>query len=152
LGCLIFSGCVEHTKSEPLVDHNEPIVKNDFSDSQILLLELHNKERKNKNLIEFVLDKELCEYAQKHAEQMSNKNFMYHSKMSDLIKISNSSLVGENVAWGQAIEKDVVNSWMRSPMHRWNILGKSYTKIGFGIAKNEDGSIYWCAVFSNKEA
>lgn len=147
----ILFGCTHHPKKQLDVVPNNPIVENEFNKSQILLLELHNKERKNKNIKELTLDKNLCEYAQKHAENMAKKDSLYHSKMSDLSKASESTGVGENIAWGQDTEKDVVNSWMWSPLHKWNILGKSYKKVGFGIAKNKDGLIYWCAVFSNKE-
>jgi uncharacterized protein YkwD len=34
-------------------------------------------------------------------------------------------------------------------MHRWNILGSSYTKAGFGVKKDSDGRNYWCVVFSD---
>lgn len=150
LSCFVLLGC-SSIKKEILNQPNDPIVKEEFNKSQILLLELHNRERKNKGIEELKIDKKLCEYAQKHAENMVAKNSLYHSKMVELMKESKSRLVGENVAWGQKTEEDVVNSWMWSPMHRWNILGKSYTRVGFGMAKNDDGSIYWCVVFANKE-
>lgn len=150
LSCFLFLGCSNY-KKEIISQPNDPIVKEEFNKSQILLLELHNKERKNKEIEELKIDKKLCEYAQKHAENMVAKNSLYHSKMKDLMKESKGSIVGENVAWGQKTEEDVVSSWMWSPTHRWNILSKSYTRVGFGIAKTEDGSIYWCVVFANKE-
>lgn len=148
--CILLIGCANPKKQQNIIE-NDPIIKNEFNKSQILLLELHNKERKNKKIEELKLDKDLCEYAQKHAENMASKDSLYHSKMSELIKYSKSNNVGENIAWGQETEKDVVNSWMWSPLHKWNILGKDYKKVGFGIAKDKDGLIYWCTVFSNKE-
>ena len=70
--------------------------------------------------------------------------------MSDLIKVNeDSSLVGENIAWGQETEKLVVEAWMWSPMHRWNILGTSYKRVGFGVEEDKEGRLYWCAVFSD---
>lgn len=150
LVCLAILGC-SNPKIEEKIKQDNPIAKEEFEKYQILLLELHNKERKNKKIEELKIDKSLCEYAQKHAENMANKNSLYHSKMKDLMEKSKGGVVGENVAWGQKTEQDVVDSWMLSPMHRWNILGKSYTRAGFGIAKSKDGSIYWCVVFANKE-
>ena len=38
---------------------------------------------------------------------------------------------------------------MWSPGHRWNILGSEYRKAGFGMAKDSEGRIYWCVVFSD---
>lgn len=151
--CLIFSSCSKTNQTiEEKPRLNNPITENKFNKSQIFLLELHNKERKIRKIEQLVLDEDLCTYAQKHAETMANKNSLYHSKMSNLMKASNgASLVGENIAWGQKTEEEVVNSWMWSPMHKLNILGKNYKKVGFGLAKNKDGKVYWCTVFSNKE-
>ena len=114
------------------------------------LLELHNQQRKKHHVKPLVLEKSLCDYAQQHANKMASKNSMFHSSMSDLSKaIPNINNVGENVAWGQETELDVVMAWMLSPGHRWNILGTNYKKAGFGLSKDSKGRNYWCAVFSN---
>jgi uncharacterized protein YkwD len=81
---------------------------------------------------------------------MANKDWLYHSDMAELKKAtSDSNWVGENIAWGQKNENSVVNSWLWSPVHRYNILGKKYKKVGFGLSKDGDGKNYWCAVFSD---
>jgi uncharacterized protein YkwD len=114
------------------------------------LLDLHNKERKAKGYAPLVLDKSLCDYAQKHAAKMAKNNSLEHSSMSKLQEVSqDSSFVGENIAWGQESEASVVEAWMWSPGHRWNILGSKYKKVGFGLEKDKNGKIYWCAVFSD---
>jgi uncharacterized protein YkwD len=114
------------------------------------LLDAHNQERISRKIKPLIIDEKLCDYAQKHAQKMVKKNYLYHSSMSDLIKVNeDSSLVGENIAWGQETEKLVVEAWMWSPMHRWNILGTSYKRVGFGVEKDKEGRLYWCAVFSD---
>ena len=114
------------------------------------LLDAHNQERASRKIKPLIIDKKLCDYAQKHAQKMVKKNSLYHSSMSDLIKVNeDSSLVGENIAWGQETEKLVVEAWMWSPMHRWNILGTSYKRVGFGVEEDKEGRLYWCAVFSD---
>lgn len=128
---------------------SEPVISKSFSDfnkEQTLLLELHNEERNGMNL---ELDKNLCDYSQRHAKKMADNNYLYHSSMSKLLKESGASYVGENIAWGQETEEEVVRAWMNSYGHRKNILNKHYKKVGFGISKDKNGSIYWCAVFSN---
>lgn len=117
-----------------------------FTQEQKRLLDLHNSRRKSGSLI---LDKKLCDYAQKHSEYMAGKNSLTHSSMSELQDFCGAETVGENIAWGQETPDAVVSSWMWSPMHRWNILGSSYKKVGFGIKEDSQGRIYWCAVFSN---
>lgn len=127
------------------------IIKNpEFKKFQIKLLEIHNKERTSRGYEPLVLDLKLCEYAQKHSDYMADKNRLVHSSMSDLKKVhEESSVVGENIAWGQETEESVVASWMWSPGHRWNILGSSYKRVGFGLKKDKNERNYWCVVFSN---
>ena len=112
------------------------------------ILEMHNKERSKRGLDELSLDRDMCSYAQKHAESMSKSNRLYHSSMSALLKASEGSSVAENIAWGQESEEEVMKSWMTSSGHKRNILG-NYKKMGFGSSKAKDGTIYWCVVFSS---
>lgn len=122
------------------------------SDYQDVLLELHNEKRLKHGLKPLSLDEKLCEYAQKHANNMALKNSMYHSDISGVRKLDpnkNWKWTGENVAWGQTSEESVVNSWMWSPGHRWNILGQEFKKVGFGLAKDSKGYNYWCVVFAD---
>lgn len=113
------------------------------------LLELHNKERSGWGYKPLEMNDALCGYAQKHAEKMAKEESLKHSSMSALQKVNGSGYVGENIAWGQKDEVAAVGAWMWSPMHRWNILGSSYEKVGFGAAKDSDGRYYWCVVFSD---
>jgi uncharacterized YkwD family protein/spore coat assembly protein SafA len=57
------------------------------------------------------------------------------------------SAAAENIAKGQRTAQEVVNSWMNSPGHRANILGKSFTQIGVGVAKDASGVLYWTQLF-----
>jgi uncharacterized protein YkwD len=118
-------------------------------DFKQILLNLHNEIRKSKNIEELKIDEKLCEYAQKHTDLMARKNRLVHSSMNDLMNVdSESKMVAENIAWGQSTEKEVVSDWMSSFGHRNNMLGKHYSKVGFGM-NNDKGRVYWCAVFSN---
>lgn len=136
--CSLFVGCTgDHFKAEENFQH--------------VLLKLHNEKRTNQGLEPLILNKDLCDYAQKHANNMALKNSLYHSSMNDVRKTNSSkswNWVGENVAWGQISEQSVVDSWMWSPGHRWNILGKKFTNVGFGLAKDSKGRNYWCTVFA----
>ncbi len=121
-------------------------------DFQKNLLHLHNENRLNHGLNFLKLNPDLCVYAQKHAEKMAKNQRMYHSNLNQVEKINpqkNWNSIGENVAWGQESENIVVNDWMQSPGHRWNILTSSFKEVGFGLAKDSKGRNYWCAVFSS---
>ena len=117
---------------------------------QTKLLGLHNKERNFKGKATLRMNSDLNTYAQKHAEMMAKNDSLNHSSMSALSKAAGTTTVAENIAWGQETEESVVNSWMWSPGHRWNVLG-NYTDVGFGMAKDKEGRPYWCTVFAKKE-
>ncbi|EKN41831.1 transporter, partial [Clostridium botulinum CFSAN001627] len=59
------------------------------------------------------------------------------------------SAAGENIASGYPTAKAVVDGWMKSPGHKANILSKSFTEIGVGLAKSSDGTYYWTQMFIN---
>ena len=52
-------------------------------------------------------------------------------------------------AWSSS---HVVDMWMRSPGHRRNLLGSSYTEIGIGTAWSDDGTRYDVQVFGRPMA
>lgn len=53
---------------------------------------------------------------------------------------------GENIAMGFADPEEVVDGWMHSDGHRWNMLNENYGAIGIGCIQTAD-NIYWCQVF-----
>lgn len=108
------------------------------------LLDFHNIERSRLELFNLELDFELILYAQRHAEWMATKNLLKHS---DLSNIRNFKTNGENIAWNQADEQEVITAWMNSTGHRQNILNPKFKKVGFGVAKNQKNEPYWCTVF-----
>ncbi|MCB0905879.1 MAG: hypothetical protein KDB63_02035 [Nocardioidaceae bacterium] len=57
------------------------------------------------------------------------------------------SRLGENIAAGYPTAASVMKGWMHSAGHRENILNKSYTRIGLGLARTSDGTRYWVQNF-----
>jgi len=127
--------------SAPLPSKNEAV--------ELSLLEEHNKYRIQHKLMPLVLNKKLCEYAQKHAEIMCKKDYLFHSSMNKLMPVIDSNTVAENIAWGQETEEEVTKTWMNSWGHKANILGKDFKQMGFGVKATDKGVKYWCVVFSN---
>lgn len=109
------------------------------------LLKLHNEQRELKGRPGFQLDLYLCQYAQNHSDWMAKKNNMKHSDISALM--GNYSRAGENIAFNQKTEAEVVNAWMNSSGHRANIMNRAFIKVGFGVAYNSNGDPYWCTCF-----
>lgn len=149
LAGVLITSCGPADQKNPGKQNESPIRKKAFEEFQTRLLECHNKERESRGYKPLEIDRELCGYAQMHAEYMAGNDLMVHSSISKIMKMANSSSAGENIAWGQKDEESVVNSWMWSPGHRWNILGSSYKRAGFGMKEDRNGRKYWCVVFSN---
>lgn len=138
--------CIDCHEDNCSCDCHESIKKeNDLVESidNSELLKLHNEERNKKGLSELVEDENLSNYALNHAKEMSSKNKLYHSKMKDLQKLSETGWVAENIALGQKKSEEVMESWMNSIGHKRNIMNKKYSKIGIGHYED-----YWCIVFS----
>jgi uncharacterized protein YkwD len=124
---------------------NEPPHPDQVPATVQTLLTLHNQQREMKGRPGLELDQYLCQYAQAHAEWMASHNNLKHSDISRLM--GRYSTAGENIAWNQRNEEEVVKDWMNSPGHRANILNRSFTKVGFGVAYNKNGEPYWCTCF-----
>lgn len=111
------------------------------------LVELHNEARAKSwwNLKPLSADRQLMDYARAWAETMAGRGRMTHSSMRDVMALGYSP-AGENIAWGQSTEADVMSAWLWSPGHRANIMGSRYSRIGCGAAEAK-GRLYWCVVF-----
>ena len=112
------------------------------------LLDAHNAERKRQGKLEMADD--LCEAAQKHADWMAEHHNMTHRGFKNRIP-SGYSGAGENIAMGQENVEEVMDAWMHSSGHRANILNKSFTHAGFGVAEGRNGTKFWCSMFGSKQ-
>jgi len=118
------------------------------------MLERVNQERAAKGLPALRMHSKLQAAAQRQADDMAANNFMGH-KGSDGSKMAQraadagfSGGVAENVAAGQKDVTAVVDSWMKSPGHRRNLLG-NYTVFGAAYAFNRRSKYKhsWTQVF-----
>jgi uncharacterized protein YkwD len=117
------------------------------------LLAAHNHERQAKALGPVTLSEKLNQAALVQAKDMAAHQVMDH-KGSDgstpVDRIKRTGYVylnmGENVAEGQESVADVMTTWMNSPGHRANILGK-FTEMGAACVKDDQGVPYWCVDF-----
>lgn len=117
------------------------------------MLDSINKERKAAGLAELELDTALCKAAQVRAEECQKKyshtrpdGRASRTAMDDQ-KIS-YSWWGENINEKQDTVSSTMKSWMASKGHKANILGENFEQVGFGRAKDKDGSYYWVQLFA----
>jgi len=118
------------------------------------LIILHNKARQKGTMFSgpkgpLVEDKQLSRYAQKWAEHMASSEKLQHSSMSSIMQLGFNK-AGENIAYGQKDENQVIKTWLNSYGHKRNIMNKSFTHIGCGFAISKQGTPYWCVCFGKK--
>jgi uncharacterized YkwD family protein/spore coat assembly protein SafA len=115
---------------------------------------LVNAERAKAGLPALKINWQLSRVARYKSADMANKGYFSHNsptygtpfKMMENFGLRFSS-AGENIAYGQRTPAEVMRDWMNSPGHRNNILSRSYTEIGVGLAKNKNGVCYWTQMF-----
>jgi uncharacterized YkwD family protein len=126
----------------------------EFVDFQEKVLMLVNKERVSRGIKELEPDEMLSIVATIKSADMAQKNYFSHQsptygtpyQLLDMLGVK-YYFAGENIAYGQKTPEAVVKAWMNSESHKRNILNEKYTKLGVGIAVNNDGRIYWTQEF-----
>lgn len=118
------------------------------------VVDLTNKERKEADLPPLKVNEKLVQAAREHSANMAKHDELSHM-LDDKGPAERLTAVGyafsswaENVAEGQNTPAEVINTWMKSEMHKANILSKN-AEIGVGVAKSADGKKYWTQVFGN---
>ena len=135
---LLFMSTMADEKVDPAVD---------------ALLVGHNRERKLEKRGPLTLSPKLCAAAAIHARDMARHQKLDHkgsdgSTVVDRVKRVGYLYirVGENIANGQNTVAQVMDTWMKSPGHRANILA-DFTEMGAARVEDEDGINYWCVDF-----
>lgn len=102
---------------------------------------LTNEARAADDLGELHVDEKLTRAAQAKAEDMAEKGYFAHVSPDGTTPwywiIREEYLyvyAGENLAVNFDESEDVVEAWLASPTHRFNIMKRQYTDIGIGIA------------------
>jgi uncharacterized protein YkwD len=106
---------------------------------------LLNKQRRSHGLKKLRENKRLDVASQRHANDMSRRNYFAHGDFVGRIRAARylsgtnrGYTLGENIAWGSwdyATPKNIVIAWMHSPGHRANILNGRFHEIGLGVAR-----------------
>ena len=106
---------------------------------------LLNKQRRSHGLKKLHENKRLDSASQRHATDMSRRNYFAHGDFAGRIRSAGylsgagrGYTIGENIAWGSwdyATPANIVNAWMHSPGHRANILNGRFHEIGLGVAR-----------------
>ena len=124
------------------------------------VLRLVNQERGRRGLPALLMDADLTRSARYHANDMALEDYFSHASQDRengrlvpacetfrRIGAFSRSASGENIAAGQQTVASVMESWMKSPGHRQNILSAART-LGVGVARGKSRfGIYWVQNF-----
>ncbi len=124
------------------------------------LLLTHNNIRRAASRTPLALEGHLNLAAYLHAAWMAANRNMSHEEapgtpLFDAVTFSKRVILtgyplyegGENIAAGYPTSETVSMAWDRSPGHHANIVNPRYTDVGFAVASDAHGHLYWCAVF-----
>jgi uncharacterized protein YkwD len=84
------------------------------------------------------LDPVLNDSAQRKCEDTAVKDIFEHGNPRDYIP-ADRAYSGENLAYGQSSERQVVDEWVASPSHNENLVRSEYKRMGFGLCPFRGG-------------
>ena len=110
-----------------------------------------NAQRAELDLTRLGRHKCLIRMAAAQARRMANREEIFHQDLTKVLSGCDMQSVGENVAAGFRTGRAAVNKgWMRSPLHRLNIVNPTWRRMGIAARKGEDGRWYICQLFGRK--
>lgn len=121
------------------------------------VIELVNQERAKNGLKPLKANWELSRVARYKSNDMRDRNYFSHDSPtygSPFTMIKSFGIyyrsAGENIAAGQKTAWEVMQSWLKSPGHRQNIMNAGFTEIGVGYSQGGSYGTYWTQMFISK--
>ena len=127
-----------------------------YKEMKTNILRLVNKHRTDMGLGALQMNDDISAGALEHSVGMASKKVAFgHDGFDErmaaiMLKVKPSNSAAENVAEGAKDADDVVALWLHSKGHRENIEG-DYNTTGIGIAKADDGTLYFTQIFIHKK-
>jgi hypothetical protein len=119
-----------------------------------------NEARKKAGLVPLRSNPRLDQAAQRHAEDMLARGYFAHESPEGQTVRERARAagydwrnIGENLAENQRSVDEVLDTWMRSPGHRHNILNPDFRELGVGLALGRSGRGYrvlWVQAFGTR--
>lgn len=144
---------VTHEPTTP----STPSTTSDLRDLETEVIRLVNNERANAGRSPLTENEQLSRVARLKSEDFIKNNYFSHNSPTygspfDMMRQFGISFIAaaENIASGQRSASEVMNTWMNSSGHRTNILNATYNQIGVGVARDNNGKLYWTQMFIKK--
>lgn len=131
-----------------------PSVPNDIRTLETEVIRLVNAERAKVGRPALTENTEISNVARIKSKDFINNNYFSHNSPTygspfDMLRSFGITFTAaaENIASGQKTAAQVMNTWMNSSGHRTNILNSTYNQTGVGVAKDNNGNLYWTQMF-----
>lgn len=137
----------EGTEENKIYNLNITVERNYDYAKQVL--ELVNQERIKAGVGTVKMDEELTEAAMIRAMETTVD---YDHGRANLLSMRTliSAIAMENIGCARNTPEIIMNSWMNSEGHRYNILYNNWISVGIGCVKYKD-TYFWVQLFSEKE-
>ncbi|MBU1282085.1 MAG: CAP domain-containing protein [Gammaproteobacteria bacterium] len=102
----------------------------------------------------------LAQTALAHSRDMATHNYFSHTARDGSLAGQRATragyawqLVGENIAAGQGSAKQVVDGWLSSPAHCFNVMNAEFSEMGaaYAVDPQSDAGIYWTQMFGTPQ-
>lgn len=132
-----------------------------MGDAERRAFDLINKIRTEQGLAPLTWNDDLAGVGRLHSQNMAEFKFFSHrgldsklvSDRADDLKIGKWRSIGENIAFSRGYADPVekaVELWLNSPEHKRNMMEATWHESAIGVAKSQDGSIYFTQVFLSR--
>jgi hypothetical protein len=123
------------------------------------IVEQTNQERRKAGLPPLTVNASLTRSAQAYAEILAQGTCWNHNcgpiptvaERNEAAGYLNWAAVGENLGAGSANPDDLMAAWMKSDVHRGNILGPDFTEIGVAVVQGGPQVAYWVQEFGARK-
>jgi uncharacterized YkwD family protein/spore coat assembly protein SafA len=133
---------------------NVPSAPNDLRALEIEVIRLVNAERARLGRPALAENSKISQAARTKSQDFIKNNYFSHISPTygspfDMLRSLgiNFTAAAENIASGQRTAAEVMRFWMNSLGHRTNILNPAYNQIGVGVARDNNGNLYWTQMF-----
>ncbi len=131
-----------------------PSAPNDTRALETEVIRLVNTERARAGRPALAENSKLSDVARTKSKDFINNNYFAHNSPTygtpfDMLRSFGITFTAaaENIASGHRNAAEVMNSWMNSSGHKANILNSTYNQIGVGVARDNNGNLFWTQMF-----
>lgn len=116
-----------------------------------------NAYRKEHHLVALVRRPELDAVARGHSGDMANRGYLAHATPEGVDwvgrlgrgGVEGFAMAGENVGLTSrpSPNDEILQGWIRSPVHRDNLVAPAYNATGLGVSRAADGTLYYTQLY-----